>query len=142
MNANILSTRTFTIFVVMALLTTFATTPIVSVLYPPWYQVKIAAWRRGEIDWDTGAPISPSDTDESTKRQASMKRVGRMLVYLRLDSMPTILNLLSLFGSSSAAQNPTRSTQDGEIEPAKLYSANASPRLGRAGQSVWSVLIL
>ncbi|PWI76067.1 hypothetical protein PCL_03261 [Purpureocillium lilacinum] len=26
--------------------------------------------------------------------------------------------------------------QDGEIEPAKLYSANASPRLGRAGQSV------
>ncbi|KAK4094612.1 hypothetical protein Purlil1_1217 [Purpureocillium lilacinum] len=117
LNANILSTRTFTIFVVMALLTTFATTPIVSVLYPPWYQVKIAAWRRGEIDWDTGAPISPSDTDESTKRQASMKRVGRMLVYLRLDSMPTILNLLSLFGSSSAAQNPTRSTQDGEIEP-------------------------
>ncbi|KAL3958612.1 hypothetical protein ACCO45_006774 [Purpureocillium lilacinum] len=72
LNANILSTRTFTIFVVMALLTTFATTPIVSVLYP-----------RGT----------------------------------KLDSMPTILNLLSLFGSSSAAQNPTRSTQDGEIEP-------------------------
>ncbi|UNI23336.1 hypothetical protein JDV02_009164 [Purpureocillium takamizusanense] len=117
LSANILSTRTFTIFVVMALLTTFATTPIVSVLYPPWYQVKIAAWRRGEIDWDTGAPISPSDTDESTKRQASMKRVGRLLVYLRLDSMPTILNLLSLFGGSSAPQASTRSEEDHPIEP-------------------------
>ena len=94
----------------MALLTTFATTPIVSVLYPPWYQVKIAAWRRGEIDWDTGAPISPSDTDESTKRQASMKRVGRMLVYLRLDSMPTILNLLSTWTTAIVIGTRTETT--------------------------------
>ncbi|KAJ6442818.1 K+/H+ antiporter [Purpureocillium lavendulum] len=114
LNANILSTRTFTIFVVMALLTTFATTPIVSVLYPPWYQVKIAAWRRGEIDWDTGLP--PSDTDESTKRQASMKRVGRLLVYLRLDSMPSMLNLLALFGGAPTTDS-ARAAEDGEIEP-------------------------
>ena len=34
LQARILSTRTFTIFVVMALLTTFATTPLVVWLYP------------------------------------------------------------------------------------------------------------
>ena len=41
--AKILSTRTFTIFVVMALVTTFATTPLVVWLYPPWYQQKLKA---------------------------------------------------------------------------------------------------
>ncbi|PNY28299.1 K(+)/H(+) antiporter 1 [Tolypocladium capitatum] len=107
LQANILSTRTFTIFVVMALLTTFATTPIVSVLYPPWYQQKIAAWKRGEIDWDTGVPISPSDTDESGKQKPAMERLGRVLVYLRLDNMPTLLKLLSLFGNPSATGPPT-----------------------------------
>ena len=35
LQAKILSTRTFTIFVVMALVTTFATTPLTSALYPP-----------------------------------------------------------------------------------------------------------
>jgi hypothetical protein len=34
---KILSTRTFTMFVVMALVTTFATAPLVSWLYPAWY---------------------------------------------------------------------------------------------------------
>ncbi|PHH74956.1 hypothetical protein CDD80_2737 [Ophiocordyceps camponoti-rufipedis] len=107
LQANILSTRTFTIFVVMALLTTFLTTPIVSMLYPPWYQVKIEAWRRGEIDWDTGALLSPSDSDDSAqKRPVEDMRVGRLLAYLRLDSMPALLNLLPLFSGPAAAPTP------------------------------------
>ncbi|POR31660.1 K(+)/H(+) antiporter 1 [Tolypocladium paradoxum] len=113
LQAKILSTRTFTIFVVMALLTTFATTPIVSVLYPPWYQKKIEAWKRGEIDWDTGAPISPSDTDESGQKKPPMERLSRLLVYLRLDNMPALLNLLSLFGNPSATE-PSVRTPEGE----------------------------
>ncbi|KJZ77001.1 hypothetical protein HIM_03322 [Hirsutella minnesotensis 3608] len=102
LQANILSTRTFTIFVVMALLTTFATTPIVTVLYPPWYQKKIEAWRRGEIDWDTGAPISSDSDDGSQGTQTPLYRVNRMLAYLRLDSMPGLLHLLALFGGPDA----------------------------------------
>jgi Kef-type K+ transport system membrane component KefB len=39
LQAKILSTRVFTMFVVMALVTTFATTPLASALYPGWYQV-------------------------------------------------------------------------------------------------------
>lgn len=115
LQANILSTRTFTIFVVMALLTTFLTTPIVSMLYPPWYQVKIEAWRRGGIDWDTGAPLSPSDSDDSAqKRSVEEMRVGRLLAYLRLDSMPALLNLLPLFGGPAAAPTTKTGTEGRE----------------------------
>lgn len=93
-------------FVVMALVTTFATTPLTSTLYPPWYQKKIEAWKRGEIDWDTGKPtgavsadtISPRDSLLYEKMKAS--KVQKMLVYLRLDNMPTILAFMSLLGGT------------------------------------------
>jgi len=108
LQAKILSTRTFTIFVVMALLTTFATTPLATLLYPPWYQEKLKAWRRGEIDWDTGAalPSSTSGNEEpKPSRQGPTDRIRRLLVYLTLDSMPPILDLVSLFGMPTASQS-------------------------------------
>ncbi|KAK1248294.1 hypothetical protein MKX08_006514 [Trichoderma sp. CBMAI-0020] len=110
LQAQILSVRTFTIFVVMALLTTFFTTPAVSYLYPPWYQKKIAAWKRGEIDWETGSPITQITV--TTTAGADHKRVRRLLVYLRLDNMPALLNLLSLFGSSRALETSSVSSGD------------------------------
>ncbi|RDA86870.1 hypothetical protein CP532_1427 [Ophiocordyceps camponoti-leonardi (nom. inval.)] len=126
LQANILSTRTFTIFVVMALLTTFATTPIVSVLYPPWYQVKIEAWRRGEIDWDTGATVQLSDTDDSAQgKPPAETRVTRMLAYLRLDSMPALLNLMPLFGGPAAAPSLSVDSKDSKTVTE------------RAGRPVW-----
>lgn len=90
----------------MALLTTFSTTPLVSWLYPPWYQKKIELWRRGEIDWDTGAPLTPSDTVAQDKAQT--QNVSRVLVYLRLDTMPRLLRLLSLFGDESLEKGNNR----------------------------------
>lgn len=106
LQARILSTRTFTIFVVMALLTTFATTPLVSVLYPPWYQKKLEAWKRGEIDWDSGEQISgPNSIGEvADLAKPASNRVRHLLVYLRLDNMPAMLNLVSLFGSSTISE--------------------------------------
>ncbi|KAK0609493.1 Sodium/hydrogen exchanger family-domain-containing protein [Immersiella caudata] len=66
LQAKILSTRTFTIFVVMALVTTFATAPLVSWLYPPWYQQKLDLWKKSKIDWD-GNPIVPSEREAQEK---------------------------------------------------------------------------
>jgi len=84
----------------MALVTTFATTPLTSWLYPPWYQKKLEAWKRGEIDWDTGKPLGrPDSMHESVnydKLQA--QKVQRLMVYLRLDTMPALLAFASLFG--------------------------------------------
>ncbi|EON62648.1 hypothetical protein W97_01872 [Coniosporium apollinis CBS 100218] len=110
LQARILSPRTFTIFVVMALVTTFATTPLTSALYPPWYQKKIEAWKRGEIDWDTGAPLSRSDESSARDSLAYEKlessKVHRLLVYLRLDNMPTLLAFASLLGGRPEVAAP------------------------------------
>ncbi|RAH58421.1 hypothetical protein BO85DRAFT_275004 [Aspergillus piperis CBS 112811] len=99
LQAHILSTRTFTMFVVMALVTTFATTPLTVALYPKWYQVKVERWRRGEIDWKTGNPI-PSDarTDSIAlaKEQQRALPVRKLLVYLRLDGLSSICTLAAL----------------------------------------------
>lgn len=104
LQARILSTRTFTIFVVMALLTTFATTPLVSWLYPPSYQKKLAAWKRGDLSsWDSD---KPSDGTAAIAEQdlPANNRVGQLLVYLRLDNMPSLLGLVALFGKESHAE--------------------------------------
>ncbi|KAL8695873.1 MAG: hypothetical protein Q9201_007924 [Fulgogasparrea decipioides] len=101
LQAKILSQRTFTIFVVMALVTTFATTPLTTALYPPWYQKKIAAWKRGEIDWDGNSLDQDSqsvNTDVIATDKQDASEVRRLLVYLRLDCLPSLFTFLSLLG--------------------------------------------
>ncbi|KAJ4336152.1 hypothetical protein N0V87_005588 [Didymella glomerata] len=102
LNAKILSTRTFTIFVVMALVTTFASSPLTMYFYPPWYQKKVEAWRRGEIDWDTGKPLNNTDSVQDGVHfdKLAAEKIKRVTVYLRLDSMPNLLAFTSLFGGS------------------------------------------
>jgi len=96
LQAKILSTRTFTIFVVMALVTTFATTPLVSWLYPPWYQEKLELWKRGKIDWD-GTPLAPSEAHNSADLDHDVDVASRVLVYLRTDGLSSLFNIMSLF---------------------------------------------
>jgi hypothetical protein len=106
LQAKILSTRTFTIFVVMALVTTFATTPLTTLLYPRWYQEKLEMWKKGKIDWD-GNPILPDDTSNDRAKDSSENdrpTVARsLLVYLRLDGLPSLFTLVSLMGNPSAS---------------------------------------
>lgn len=75
----------------MALITTFATTPLVSLLYPPWYQRKIQAWKRGEIDWETGEPLregrGSSEDGLIEREKTATYDVQSLLIYLRLDNM-------------------------------------------------------
>ncbi|KAI9688996.1 MAG: K(+)/H(+) antiporter [Bathelium mastoideum] len=103
LQAKILSQRTFTMFVVMALVTTFATTPLTTALYPPWYQKKIEAWKRGEIDWESGLSTSSADREDGVDsiavEKAGTANVRRLLLYLRLDNMPSLLAFTSLLGS-------------------------------------------
>lgn len=85
-------------------MTTFATTPLTAALYPPWYQAKLDAWKRGEIDWDTGRSLIE---DESSARDSlafekmEKSKVHKMLVYLRLDSMPPILAFMATLGGNA-----------------------------------------
>jgi len=125
LQAQILSRRTFTIFVVMALATTFATTPLTAWLYPPWYQKKLEAWKRGEIDWDTGKPTGAVSAETASTRDSlsyekmDAYKVKKMLVYLRLDSMPTILAFMSILGGTPKETTRTHpSQQQAPSEPA------------------------
>ncbi|KAH7150208.1 sodium/hydrogen exchanger family protein [Dactylonectria estremocensis] len=130
LQAKILSTRTFTIFVVMALITTFSTTPLAALLYPPWYQKKLEAWKRGEIDWDTGKPIDGSPNSTSVA-QTSTEKLQRLLVYLRFDNMPATLRLVLLFGKQTVSETitetdgdnkgPGNSTSDGHRGSTRVY---------------------
>ncbi|KAM5485202.1 hypothetical protein McanCB56680_002123 [Microsporum canis] len=100
LQAKILSPRTFTIFVVMALVTTFVTTPVVSYLYPQWYQVKVERWRRGEIDWDGNALDSePHSGSDITRQKSQGASVRKLMIYLRLDSLPSLFTFVSLLGA-------------------------------------------
>ncbi|KXT09914.1 hypothetical protein AC579_7989 [Pseudocercospora musae] len=153
LQARILSTRTFTIFVVMALVTTFATTPLVQWLYPPWYQRKIEAWKRGEIDWDTGKPINDNgDADSVVRQKEESAKIKNLLVYLRLDNMPTLLALVSLLGNKMLdgprRDHPSKS-QEKDDEPHYQVPVQGSKRvtvhgvrlveLGDRGSSVMKV---
>lgn len=118
LSAKILSSRVFTIFVVMALVTTFATTPLTSALYPPWYQRKLEAWKRGEIDWDSGATLRADSVGSIDLAQQKLEssNINNLLVYLRLESMPTLLAFVSLLAPKdnevAARRHPShRSTE-------------------------------
>ncbi|KAI1770365.1 K+/H+ antiporter 1 [Hypoxylon cercidicola] len=101
LQAKILSQRTFTIFVVMALVTTVATTPLTKWLYPPWYRKKLEQWKLGEIDWD-GKPLRPEGTSKSDSlAQIQDTKIRRLLVYLRLDSLPSLFTFISLLGDEN-----------------------------------------
>jgi len=84
LQAKILNQRTLTIFIVMALVTTSATTPLTSALYPPWYQKKRASWKRSEIDRD-GNRLAPEDVQEDDSEvKRELAEVQRLLVHLQI----------------------------------------------------------
>ncbi|KAL8856560.1 MAG: hypothetical protein Q9178_006875 [Gyalolechia marmorata] len=123
LQAKILSTRTFTIFVVMALVTTFATTPLTLAFYPPWYQKKLAAWKRGEIDWDGHLLDQDShsiDSDPITTDKHDASDVRRLLVYLRLESLPSLFTLMSLLGGDKPGRSVSR------VHPSKVGAEGRS----------------
>ncbi|KAK4141128.1 K(+)/H(+) antiporter 1 [Dichotomopilus funicola] len=102
LQAGILSETTFTMFVVMALVTTVATTPLTKALYPPWYQKKVEKWRKGEIDWD-GNPTDQSESGESRERPVE-SQIRRLMVHLRLDSLPSLFTFITLLSPETGPE--------------------------------------
>ncbi|KAI1175928.1 K+/H+ antiporter 1 [Nemania sp. FL0916] len=104
LQAHILSQKTFTMFVVMALVTTVATTPLTKLLYPPWYRVKLEKWKRGEIDWDGNSLTSLDSQGAEESEKLSNSNIRRLLIHLRLDSLPSLFTFISLLGEEHAAK--------------------------------------
>jgi hypothetical protein len=92
----------------MALVTTVSTTPLTLSLYPLWYQKKLDAWKRGEIDWDGNRLVPEGDgegesTPERSIEKISSTQIRRLLVYLRLDSLPSLFTFIALLGGDRSA---------------------------------------
>jgi hypothetical protein len=88
-----------------------ATTPLTTVLYPPWYQIKIEAWKRGENDWEGNRLAQGGDSgepDEIDSLKRSNSEVIRLLLYLRFDSMPGVLALVSLLAAPFTVSSTSR----------------------------------
>ena len=84
-------------------MTTFATTPLTLALYPPWYRKKLEAWKRGEIDWDGNTIDSKASSDEyddTAMEKSTTHEIRRLLVCLRLDSLPSLFTFVSLLSGS------------------------------------------
>ncbi|KAH7169281.1 Sodium/hydrogen exchanger family-domain-containing protein [Fusarium sp. MPI-SDFR-AT-0072] len=114
LQAGILSRRTFTMFVVMAVVTTVTTSPLTRWLYPVWYRQKVEKWRRGEIDWDGNPLQTEAQTSEHKMEEALDKsQTHRLILHLRLDALPGLFNLVSLLGGS---RKTTHALADSSIE--------------------------
>ena len=92
----------------MALVTTVSTTPLTLALYPAEYQRKIEAWRSGETDW-SGNHLSSDAGDSNPERPLENGKleglqVRRLLVYLRLDSLPSLFTFIALLRGEATAQ--------------------------------------
>ncbi|CAG7563073.1 unnamed protein product [Fusarium equiseti] len=108
LQAGILSSRTFTMFVVMAVVTTVTTSPLTRWLYPLSYRQKVEKWRRGEIDWDGNPLQTEAQTSEHKMEEALDKsQTHRLILHLRLDALPGLFNLVSLLGGSRKHNNPS-----------------------------------
>ncbi|KAJ8132142.1 hypothetical protein O1611_g1482 [Lasiodiplodia mahajangana] len=119
LQAHILSQKTFTMFVVMALVTTVATTPLTKLLYPPWYRVKLEKWKRGEIDWD-GNPLITVDSEKAGSSDAvPNSNIRRLLIYLRLDSLPSLFTFISLLGEENGSKPSTSDDDINQRPPIK-----------------------
>ena len=109
-------------FVVMAIVTTFATTPLTTLLYPKWYQIKVEHWHRGEIDWNGNSAQDDSRHDivAAAKDQLKTNAVRKLLVYLRLDGLSSICTLAALLSPNDQPPVP-------KIHPEKKKQAASSP---------------
>jgi len=103
----------------MALVTTVSTTPLTLSLYPQWYQKKLDAWKRGEIDWD-GNRLMPEERDSSADQsieKIKSTQVRRLLVYLRLDSLPSLFTFVTLLGGDRSSVTTKVHKSKMELEP-------------------------
>ena len=126
----------------MALVTTFATTPLTLALFPSWYQKKLAAWKRGEIEWD-GGRLAPGDTpgdDSISPEKDQSSEIRRLLVCLRLDSLPSLFTFVALLGGEKSAATPkSHPTKNGKVAN---YEVDPMTTIGKRPLEVHGVRML
>ncbi|KAI7883661.1 hypothetical protein K492DRAFT_214920 [Lichtheimia hyalospora FSU 10163] len=102
-NAGVLNDQVFVIMVVMALVTTFMTTPFVMWLYPEWYQKQQAELRR---EAGQGAGGTPSGKVSTIGAVSSVITPRYKLVTMLndLESVPSMMSVIRLYRQEGQEQ--------------------------------------
>ncbi|KAI8997803.1 Sodium/hydrogen exchanger family-domain-containing protein [Pilobolus umbonatus] len=90
-DAGVLNDQVFVIMVVMALVTTFMTSPVVIVLYPEWYQRQ-----RMEINGGSVNQVSHTEDGKGMSRYSQLDRYTIVTMINRIECIPSTITLLQL----------------------------------------------
>ncbi|PSK38991.1 hypothetical protein C7M61_002298 [Candidozyma pseudohaemuli] len=95
LNANIISRRVYSMFIVMTLVTTFLTTPLTLLSYPVSYR-ELVARHRGALkkDVDSEGELLGSLSDLSMSNLGRFKISDILLLLRKIDTLPHVLALL------------------------------------------------
>lgn len=95
LNANIISRRVYSMFIVMTLVTTFLTTPLTLLSYPVSYR-ELVARHRGALkkDVDSEGELLGSLSDLSMSNLSRFKISDILLLLRKIDTLPHVLALL------------------------------------------------
>jgi hypothetical protein len=93
-DAGVLNDQVFVIMVVMALITTFMTTPVVMYLYPEWYQKQTA-----NLENHSKSSILNEDDEKKTINSKILMTEKYCIVTMlnRIESVPSMMALMQLF---------------------------------------------
>ncbi|RPD80802.1 hypothetical protein L226DRAFT_453651 [Lentinus tigrinus ALCF2SS1-7] len=132
LSAGILDTRTFSMFVLHALILTFITTPLTLLFYPAKYRVhagsvqKVAASTSATAEAGTGAPLG--DIGDAVKSRFAV-------VVDRIEQLPAVMTLTQLLQTPSAAiSSDISSTRSSTDEKAALAQAHGLPALSHGSR--------
>ncbi|CAN3359439.1 K(+)/H(+) antiporter 1 [Diutina catenulata] len=114
LQAGIISQKVYSIFIVMALITTFLTTPLSLYFYPVSYREKRDKFLKGEINWD-GTPRTQSDDTTSTSllgpktlgevpiKDLDGYSISRTVLLLKnIDTISYLMQFVQMFNTSGS----------------------------------------
>ena len=131
--AGILDTRTFSMFVLHALVLTFMTTPLTILFYPPKYRVHEGALPKPTDTSREEGSSAPRDLEDAVKTRFAV-------VVDRIEQLPAVMTLTQLLQSKSNStvtpSDETASTADSSAnEKAALAEAHGLPVLPHGRQA-------
>ncbi|ONH69213.1 K(+)/H(+) antiporter 1 [Cyberlindnera fabianii] len=95
LNAGIITQKVFSMFVLMALVSTFLTTPLTMWVYPRSYREKVQRYARGELDWDGKNFIEPPVKEDNSSGSTALDEIFKInRVLYNVEESSDILSLL------------------------------------------------
>ncbi|ORY98763.1 Sodium/hydrogen exchanger family-domain-containing protein [Syncephalastrum racemosum] len=105
-DAGVLNDQIFVIMVVMALITTFMTTPMVMWLYPEWYQKQRAEATRGTLAASLRVSTTGKEPSFHFDKTNGPDRFCMVTMLNRLEVVPSMMSLFRLLHQSPTKGDP------------------------------------